>query len=89
MTKTKTSAQKKDWSSSQKTDTTHASCPSCGAAPPSPPPTTLELVGNIACLLLLAAVVTVGWYECSKTVHILPDSFHLRWLSPEHVDHWL
>lgn len=52
------------------------------------PPTTLELVGNIACLVVVMAIVSFGLYETAKISHVQFDNFPVRSLTPEHLESW-
>lgn len=67
---------------------TQEGCPHCGAGRVEPPPTAIELVGNIACLVLVAAMVSFGFYVSSKIVDFRFDHFPIRLLSPDRMDPW-
>lgn len=86
---TTASMQKKEWHSVRtKSEPKQGVCPCCGAGTPEEPMTALELAGNIACLIVVSAMVTFGICETSKIVHLQIDHFPTRFLLPEYAEQW-
>lgn len=84
---TKTSTRKKGFLSSQgKTEATNERCPCCGTDLQGRPQTVFELIGNFACLVLLALIVVFTWQATSKFVDVWFGHFRESVVFPENLE---
>lgn len=84
------SKRKREWRSVRtKSEHVEDVCPRCGVERNEPELVgALEAAGNMACLVVVAAVVGFRMTRASKMIHLQIDHLPTRFLQPERDDDW-